>query len=94
MLEYLRSFAYIEAIETTGSIRKAAQALYINWHVALTGAPHAVAEYGMAIDLGDSGYVYFIYNHIAAPDDVADAGYTIGLEDADGQPVKTELPID
>lgn len=29
MLEYLRSFAYIEAIETTGSIRKAAQALYI-----------------------------------------------------------------
>lgn len=29
MLEYLRSFAYIEAIEKTGSIRKAAQALYI-----------------------------------------------------------------
>ena len=63
----------------------AAQALYINWHVALTDAPHAVAEYGMAIDLGDSGYVYFIYNHIAAPADVADAGYTIGLEDADGE---------
>jgi DNA-binding transcriptional LysR family regulator len=29
MLEYLRSFAYIEAIETNGSIRKAARALYI-----------------------------------------------------------------
>lgn len=63
----------------------AAQALYINWHVALADAPHAVAKYGMAIDLGDSGTVYFIYDHIAAPDEVAAAGYTIGLEDTDGE---------
>lgn len=63
----------------------AAQSLYVNWHVSLQDAPHAVAAYGVAIDLGDSGHVYFVYDHIAAPDDVAAAGYTIGLEDADGE---------
>ncbi len=63
----------------------AAQALYVNWHVGLRDAPHAIAAYGVAIDLGDSGHVTFVYDHIAAPADVAAAGYTIGLEDTDGE---------
>ena len=62
---------------------------YVNWHDAgQFGNPFLTSRNAIAIVLdGQSepaGRIYLIYNHISDPSALAEAGYSIGVENSDG----------
>ncbi len=58
---------------------------YAQWHNAPHAAdPDSTARHAIALALGNgpfTGHIFYIYDNIAHPDQVAAAGYTIGLSD-------------